>query len=282
MSAANYTRSVANQVASYGGLFNLIVGTLGNLLIILVFINLRAFRQNQCSFYLIVESCSNLGFLLVRYVYRIPSLTIDDGPLDSSLLWCKLRTAIAQACGLCSLFTISCMAVDQYLATHYQYHFRQKSTLKLAHRLTIFNVCFSVVQSTLFFAFYEVRPLLGCVVYEPTAKKYFSFFYFPVLNGALPVVTTTSMSLLAYRSVRRIVRRQIPVVRRRLDRQFTAMVLARVICLTVLGGPFVCNALYQLYVHIDEVDSLQLAVMLLVNRIVSFLLGANFSVNALV
>ncbi|CAF3676024.1 unnamed protein product [Rotaria socialis] len=61
----------------------------------------------------------------------------------------------------------------------------------------------------------------------------FSQLVFPIsaditLVGMIPIVISALFSLLAYRNVRHIIRRQTPVFRRRLDRQLTAMILLRV------------------------------------------------------
>ena len=53
-------------------------------------------------------------------------------------------------------------------------------------------------------------------------------------NGLLPIFVSSLFSLLAYRNVRRIVRRQIPMDRRRLDQQLTAMIFMRVIFFILL------------------------------------------------
>jgi hypothetical protein len=116
-------------------------------------------------------------------------------------------------------------------------------------------------------------------VYNSILKKYLSYFYYPILSSALSLIITVSFSLLAYRNVRRIFRRQVPLVRRRLDRQLTAMVLARVICTIILGVPFICITLYQLNLSSSENNCMKLAIISLVGIIFYSLLYANFAVN---
>jgi hypothetical protein len=127
--------------------------------------------------------------------------------------------------------------------------------------------------------FVEIEPSMGCTVYNPTFKKYLSFFYYPVMSNSFPMIVTISWSLLAYRNVRQIVRRQVPIVRRRLDRQLTAMVLARVICAIILGLPFICMTLYQLNLDYSENTDMKSAIVALIGIICNSLLYTNFSVN---
>ncbi|CAF4804398.1 unnamed protein product, partial [Rotaria socialis] len=78
---------------------------------------------------------------------------------------------------------------------------------------------------------------MGCNIYNTISKRYYTFFYFPIVTNVLPITTTITSSLLAYRNVRRIVCLQRPVFRRRLDRQMTAITLARIVVLIALGSP---------------------------------------------
>ncbi|CAF4660510.1 unnamed protein product, partial [Rotaria sp. Silwood2] len=50
--------------------------------------------------------------------------------------------------------------------------------------------------------------------------------------------------ILAYRNVRRIVRRQMPIRRRKFDQQLTAMILIRVIFLIITISPYVLERIY--------------------------------------
>jgi hypothetical protein len=279
-STAQYIRNIADSYDFYVGLFNLIVGLIGNIFIILVFTNLRLLRGNQCSFYLIIESVSDLGLLIAIYSSRILTNVLGYDPTIVSLPWCKIRAMFAQIFGLWSLFTICCMTFDQYLATNHRYSFRQMSTLKLAHGLTIFNICFCVLHSILYLIFTEIQTSLGCTVYNAILKKYLSFFHIPILSSALPLVITVSFSLLAYRNVRRIVRHQIPLVRRRLESQLTAMVLGRVICIVVLGLPFIFISILELNVNNSEGNYMELAIVDLLSSICYSLLYTNFSVKS--
>lgn len=193
---------------------------------ILVFTNVKIFRGNQCSFYLTVESCSNIGLLIAICSSRIVTRILGYDAASMSPAYCKIRSFIAQICGLCSLCIICCMTFDQYLTTNYRYNLRQMSTIKLAQRLTFIVICFCFLHSILFLIFSQIQPTMGCTVYNPILKKYFAFFYYPILSNALPLIITITFSLMAYLNVRRIVRMKIPLVRRRLDKQLTAMVLA--------------------------------------------------------
>jgi hypothetical protein len=271
--------NIGNIYMISAGIFNLIFGFVGNISIILIFTTLRVFKGNQSAFYLTAEAISNIGLLLALYVPRILNYILDHDPVLASLNWCKVRAMIAQIFGLCSLCSVCFLSFDQYLSTNLQYYWRQMSTLDLAHILILFSICFAMLHSTLFYIFTEIQLSMGCTVYNTIVKHYLSFFYYPILTSTLPLIVTVTMSLLAYRNVRRIIRRQVPVVRRRLDRQMTAMTLARVLVFVVCGVPFICISSYAFNISTSEDNYMELAIVSLISSVLSSLLYTNFVVK---
>lgn len=255
------------------------MGLISNISIILILSHSRIFRGNQCAFYLIVESFANIGLLSLILSSRILTHIFYIDPVHLSIVWCRIRSWLVSMCALISLMTICFATFDQYLSTNYRYSFRQMSTLKLARCLTIFTINFSVLHNLPLLILSEIRPFGGCSTYNLILAKYFSYFYYPVLTSSLPVIVTSSFSLLAYRNVRRLIRRQVPVVRRRLDRQLTAMVLARVVSLVAFGLPYIIYSLCALNIRIPENDPIGLAILDLVEAIMLSLLYTNYSIN---
>ncbi|CAF4217679.1 unnamed protein product, partial [Rotaria sordida] len=95
----------------------------------------------------------------------------------------------------------------------------------------------------------------------------------------LPIFIASLFSILAYRNVRRIVRRQIPIVRRRLDRQLTAMVLIRVITFVILTSPYAIQRMYTYIAKIDPSNLFPYAINILVGGIISSFFNLNYAVT---
>lgn len=282
LSTADYIRYIADKYNFYVGIFNLIIGIISNIFLILIFTRMRIFRNNQCSFFLTIESFSNLGLITTMYISRIFTVILGIDPILLSIVWCKIRAFIVQGCGLYSLLTICFNTFDQYLVTNHRYAIRQLSTIKLAYRLTIFYTCFTILHSLIFLIFNDIQSSLGCTVYNSLLKKYLSFFYYPILGNAFPLIATVIFSLFAYHNVRSVVRRQIPLIRRRLDKELTSLVLARIISLVICGIPYVCNTIYGFNRNTNGNNSIESAIYSLVTAIVDCLLFTNFSVNYII
>ena len=279
LSGALAIRRIDMFCAFYVGLFNLIVGLLSNAAVILVLATRRAFRSNQSALYLLVEAISNIGLLLTVYPTRIWTFLLKSDPVLLSIAWCKIHTTLIQVWPLCSVYTISLLAFEQYLSTNPRAHWRQKSTLRLTHLLIVCNVAFVVLHNSTFLVFADIQPSKGCHVYHSSVKSYYTWVYYPFLASTVPFVFTITLSLLAYHNVRHLVRRQTSLVRRRLDRQMTALTLARVLCLSIFGLPFVFAGLAGVRLNNSSNNPLQIAIISLIRSMLQTLFFTNFSVG---
>lgn len=278
-SSTNTLYDIPGQYWFYSNALVLSFGLISNLTLIVIFATLRVFRANQCTFLLIVESISNIGLLLSTSppaIYRY--ITGNDLALGSCF-WCKFQTSMSHVFGLGSIFTVCFLTFDQYMATHPRLQLRQISSLKLAYCFTFVNGCFVLSHSILFITFSDLDPMGRCFISNTQMNIYLTFFYYPILSTAIPLAITLTFSSLAFRNVRRIIRRQINVFRRRLDRQLTVMVFARVWYLILFGLPYIGYSLYRLSMSLKDVNQLRTPMARLISGITYSLLYMNFAVN---
>jgi hypothetical protein len=257
------------QYTLYSGYIFFAFGITGNALNVLVFTQLKLFRDNRCAFYLTMDSISSLFFQLIYLTLTIFTSIYGDDGTGHFLVWCKLRYLLTQTAGLFSFSMICSAAADQFFSTNYRFHFRQICTMKLARCSTFTLVCLSIIHSLTFGLFYGIRPSVGCVISNQIFLQYATYFVYPVLSGLLPIVIASFFSLLAFENVRRIVRRQLPILRRRLDRQMTSMVLIRVIFFVGLGLPFITFRIYAINNPVSQSQPMELAIRHLVQAIFS-------------
>ncbi|CAF3633323.1 unnamed protein product [Adineta steineri] len=177
------------------------------------------------------------------------SLTIltsiyGDDATGRFFIWCKLRYILGQTCAVTTLYMICFTAVDQFFSTNHRLNLRQMCTLKLGRYFAFIFICFAIIHGIVDGSSYDIQSTLGCVPSTYVAVQYSTFFFYPILVGFLSIVIASSFSVLAYHNVRHIVRRQLPIVRRKLDKQITAMVLMRVIVFVCLVLPYVTYRIY--------------------------------------
>ncbi|CAF1473840.1 unnamed protein product [Rotaria sordida] len=120
---------------------------------------------------------------------------------------------------------------------------------------------------------------VGCVSGSPTLNLYSTYFFYPVLYGPVQIAVSLFFSLLAFRNVRRIVRRQVPIVRRRLDRQMTAMILTRVVFFVIFALPFTIYRMYIINNPPSRSNSLQYSIGLLLQTSLNYFISLNNASN---
>ena len=270
----------ASQIYTLSVYFVILIGGLvGNICNIIVFNLLKMFQRNQCAYYLIVTSIADILLLIMVLPLRITEYVFNYDPTQLSLVWCKIRQAIVSSCALMSFSAICFAAIDQYFSTHYKPWLRQLSSLKLAHRLVYTAIIVWTLHAIPFLIFFEIQPSSGCAIYNIGFQRYYSFVHFCVLNGILPITLSGISAILAYFNVRHIVRRQVTVGRRRLDRQLTAMVLTKVAFLVVTASPFIIYRIYILNRSIDSTNSVRIATEQLIATITTSMFYSNSAVG---
>lgn len=274
--------TVLTLITHYGyyvDIFNLCFGLLGNVLIVLMFTILTVFQRNQCAFYLYMEAMANSLSLIVQTFDRVNQYADGTSFGDFSISWCRARFILDQ-CSQLIPFSIICLTTfDQILSTNPYYPLRRLSTINLARWAVSISILLSVVHSVPGVFAVVLFPPIGCTSIDMKAAYYYLYFYYLILVGALPIFISSLFSLIAYRNVRRLVRRQIPVFRRRLDRQLTAMVFSRVIVFIVLCCPHTIYRIYVLQIIVNSYVSLPLIATRIVRFSVNLLRNVNYSVR---
>jgi hypothetical protein len=104
---------VQNQIIYYGFTSLLVLGSLGNTCIVLVF---NQHRRNPCSMYLIAGTVMNNFFLSFNVPHYLYSYVYGD-PTASSLVYCKLRSYLVGAWGQTARYCIVSACIDRYALT---------------------------------------------------------------------------------------------------------------------------------------------------------------------
>lgn len=280
MAASVDTLSYANNFLNVDvGYFIVIFGIIGNLINLLVFTQLKLFRTNQSVFYLITLSILEFAVLIFGTSTRVISASFGYDPTRLSLFWCKFRSYVVQFLTAMIPTVICLSSLDQYSSTSHHNYLRTISTFKLAQRLVGTLVLVNSLYCIVFPIYFEIVLPTGCAATNASFNYFYSFVYLCILFGVVPIIISILFSSLAYRNVRRIVRRQIPIVRRRLEQQLTAMVLVRVALFVIATLPYSTIRSYQLNYSVDASDSHAIAVDQLLRTVAVTLYNINFAVE---
>ncbi|CAF1076359.1 unnamed protein product [Adineta steineri] len=269
----------ATQYSFYSGFIIFSFGIIGNALNLLVFTQLKLFRTNRCAFYITIESISNFFYQFLSISLTILTSIYGDDATARSFIWCKLRFILGQTCALTTLYMICFTTIDQFFSTNHRFNLRQMCTLKLGRYVSSMFICFAIIHSIARGSSYNIQPTMGCIISNRIWIRYSTFFYYPILGGFLPIVSASSFSILAYHNVRHIVRRQIPIVRRKLDKQITTMVLMRVIAFVCLVLPYITYSIYAINFPTSRSMPMAYAIGRLVQVIFTSIFITNYMIN---
>ncbi|CAF2527797.1 unnamed protein product [Rotaria sp. Silwood2] len=109
-----------------------------------------------------------------------------------------------------------CLAtIDQYLATSFYRRWQQWNNIKLAYCLCTASFIFAILHG-----------VPSIIYYNYTDSSIADTL---VCRGALPIFITVLFESLAYRNVKQLAYRTVPLVHRELDKQLTSMVLVQIV-----------------------------------------------------
>ena len=236
--------NIIKQLTIYFGITVLVAGVIGGALNIIVFLSLKTFRQSACAFFLTIMSFVNIGQLIANLLSRIMITGWGIDFTESSSAYCKFRYYCLQFCALASYSHMCLATIDQFLATSLRPRWQQLLTIKRAHFLSILFLIIWLVHAIPCLIWYN--PVLSrrtgaisCTITNSIYEKYYAYCYGLTLAGILPICITVSFVCLAYRNVRQIPYRTVPLVRRELDKQLTSMVLVQVVHNFVVIVPYI-------------------------------------------
>ncbi|CAF0814426.1 unnamed protein product [Adineta steineri] len=242
--------SISQQVIIYMGFFLFVIGLIGNLLTLLVFLSLETLRQSSCAFYLIIMSIVNTFHLFTGLLTFIMINGFAINWTNTSLFYCKFRPFCVQVCISIS-FSCMCLAtIDQFLATLSNTRWHQFNNIKLARSIVIGITIIWILCEIPFIIYYgNTLPLsagkFNCIMTNDAFRKYYNYFHGLILSNILPLLIVILFGILAYRNVQKIAYRTVPLVRRELDKQLTVMVLVQVFYDTIALTPLAILLIYN-------------------------------------
>ncbi|CAF1104004.1 unnamed protein product [Adineta steineri] len=249
--------NVSQQITIYLGTFLIIIGVIGGILNIIIFLSLHTFRENSCAFYLLIMSFVNIGQLFSGQLSRtMISGYYIDWTLNS-LFYCKFRWFFIQGFTIIS-FSCMCFATtDQYLSTSYNRRYQQWNSIKLACYLCIIAFICAIAHGIPSTIYYNHTISLTtnktiCTITNNIYQKYRTYVSFTVIAGALPVFISVLFGSLSYRNVQQLSYRQVPIIRRELDKQLTRMVLVQDVYIFIAIVPYTIVLITETFVNVQN------------------------------
>ncbi|CAF0746714.1 unnamed protein product [Adineta ricciae] len=222
--------TIQSRINSYGYPIALILGNLGNFLIVILF---SRHRQNTCSIYLICSTVANDLYLTFNSLVQIYPFSYADENTRAYAL-CKIRFYVSNVLGQIAKTIIILTCIDRYLFTSQQATFRAFSTPKRAKCL----ILVTILSWPLLASHIAIMTTLSngqCGTFGIYSLIYTS--YTIVFVGFLPPMILSVIGYLTYCNMKQIYNRVQPgstnhnqtnlVIRRR-DRELLIIVISEV------------------------------------------------------
>lgn len=156
-----------------------------------------------------------------------------------------------------------CLAtIDQFLATSLRPRWQQFLNIKRAYSLCRLFFIIWLLHGIPTLIWYNLSPSpitgrMTCTITNFIFEQYIRDGYLVVLTGTLPIFITVTFGSLAYRNVRQIPYRVIPLVRRELDKQLTSMILVQVVYNFFVIIPYVIVLVMTYFIELNMKTSIE-------------------------
>jgi hypothetical protein len=254
--STDLTQTLANltlQLNRIVPIFQLILGTFGNIINILIFTR-RTLRSNACSIYFLALSINNLFALYVALLTRLLSSGWQIDPSNTYNILCKLRIFFVYI-SLCLIqWFIVLASIDRFLSSSQTVRYRNLSSVSNARKATVFMIIFITLAHfhvLVWWSTGDVGTTSICNIFDPIYDISFSLFYifFTCLIPPTLMIIFGLKTILNVRKLRSQVAPQSDNTRnerlRSKDRQMIKMLLFQVVLTIICTTPFTAINVYS-------------------------------------
>ncbi|CAF0825701.1 unnamed protein product [Adineta ricciae] len=195
------TLAQAQQImSSYGLSIFYILGTIGNFLLICIFLQ-PTHRRNPCSLYLLATAIVN--FILIQCVLPLSVYSAyHTDPQNVSMIWCKIRSYLFNSLLMIYRWNKTAACIDRAAMCSRYVRIRAFSHVRIARRI-IFIIIFVWVTIPVHLAVYFRIESGHCMPSQTAYAKFFSFYSIAV-SGWSPALAMAIFGIIAYRNLKMI------------------------------------------------------------------------------
>ncbi|CAF1305614.1 unnamed protein product [Adineta steineri] len=258
-----YLDFITRELNRYIPLPALILGTIGNLLNIMVF-SRSSVRKNPCSLYFISGSIANFLSLYIGLITPFLALYNLDFTQQINIL-CKIRFYLRFNTITLSTWYILFASIDRFLSTSMNVRYRSWSSIHIAKRIITLAsiICFIFLYTQVFYC-YSINQKNVCT-YSTNLCKLSVDIVLLICNSGIPPILMILISILTIKNVKHS--NQINSHQRRRDRQITRILFIQVIILVLCATPITAQKLYSYATMFIIKDQLRTSIDNLISQI---------------
>ncbi|CAF1291205.1 unnamed protein product [Adineta ricciae] len=232
-----------------------IIGILGNLLNVIVFVKLNNYKHNASSFYILCKTFYDLLVLVLGLGLRVLDHSFQVDLSVKSRFWCRIRLALLEFGVFNSLTCLCLQSIDAYFSSSPSVTLRRKSQIQTARYIIFAFACFwfcHQIPSVIFQDLISIKGKPACRTTSKHYSQYRNYFVVIAFSTIIPLIIIGIFGFLTYRQLHAIDSDQhtVVVVHRRsarlshLTKQITNMILVQIMIVLCCETPF---AVVQIY-----------------------------------
>ncbi|CAF1305617.1 unnamed protein product [Rotaria sp. Silwood1] len=196
---------VTKYIAFAVGFPVLIIGIVGNLMNIIVFLSLGNYKTNASSFYMLAKSFFDLNVLIIGLIGHIIIQGFRSYAVTSGS-WCRFRIPLLYINSLCSYTCLCLQSIDSFLCSSQNTILRQQSTVRRAHYLVIGFLFVWICNEAPYYFMQQVNfiPNWRCQTTNTIYAQYRSYFTILGLSNIIPILIISLFGYLSYRNMHRL------------------------------------------------------------------------------
>jgi hypothetical protein len=257
-----YLNFITHELNRYIPIPFLILGTIGNILNILVFTR-PLLRTNPCSMYFVSGSIVNFLSLYVGLITPFLGLYNLD-PTQQSNILCKVRFYLRFTLITLSTWFVLCACFDRFLSSSTNASFRSWSSLRVAKRVIfLVSIIGFIFPYTQVFYCFSINQQNVCTCINNMCQLSNETILL-ICNSGIPPILMVLISILTIQNVKYL--DQIHSRRRR-DIQLNRILLVQVIVLVLFATPITAQKVYSCALMFTKKSELTIAIDSLINQI---------------
>ena len=241
-STAETINDVSRYLNYFGAIPMIILGTIGAILIVVVFLKQRSFRQNPTTMYLLASAVMT-GFHLPTIYSQ--SILVDGfllGVFNTNSIACQEHNYLLYMTTVSAISFPCWAAFDQYASTSREASFRNRwSSLRFVRIAIVATVTFWTLAyiPVIFFSGIVDNQ---CVFTNETFRKFMNYFLTPLVYTILPFSIIVFFTQATIRNLRSTV---LSNRHDRLTKQIRRMLIPQLMILGISGFPFSIQVIYS-------------------------------------
>ena len=225
----------------------ILIGMFGSLMVILLF-SRKPLSESPCSIYLMINGILSFFFLPVYYFPVIMALSFRLNLLALNGSICRFQTSYATFTVTSVLGINFLILLDRYAISSRSVRIRSWSSKKMRRYFILVVLTLSClligIPTAIFFENVPSRTngLVTCTSKSRWFLFFVAFFYFPILEGVLPIVLAICFWFITRRQVRTLNNQEFI---RRFDKQMSRMCFIQIVLHAMSSVPFAAYNLYR-------------------------------------